>query len=255
MESKIFIANWKMNLRLSEQKALLTAIVTHCTFPNQLEVVVCPSYTNIPAVAEVTNQLPLILGAQDVSAYPEGAYTGEVSTAMLHDYNAEYCIVGHSERRKLLAETDAVVRDKAWACLASGIIPIICVGETLDQRQQGQQDAIVSTQIQAALQGINLRNSDTFVIAYEPLWAIGTGQAVGVSDAKHMAQVIRQVLIDFFHETNITPEHQPRIVYGGSVNPDNITDFSANGFDGVLVGGASLHADQFCHMIEALINQ
>ncbi len=254
MDAVLFVANWKMNLRLAEQEQLVRGILDACTFAPQVEIVLCPSYTNLPAVADMTKRFPVHVGSQDVSARHVGAFTGEIAAEMLKDFTVTYCIVGHSERRKYFGETDAEIRDKIKACLANDIVPIICVGESFEDRQQNQQDRIVTEQIRQALHGVVLQEKNRIVIAYEPVWAIGTGQSASPEVAAHMAQVINQVITDYLHDSASRPQQRPCVLYGGSVQADTIQSFVGNGYAGVLVGGASLHVEDFCHMIQVLID-
>lgn len=248
---KYFIANWKMNL-IKDQQAALVDEIKSFSFPTEtVSVIVCPSYPNIPAAADVLSHTDIALGAQDVSWEATGAMTGEVSADMLKSFKVTHVIIGHSERRHKMNEDNAMVNAKIKAALASGLIPILCVGETFDQRKQGATDAVLIEQVQTAFVDITMHPDQVCIIAYEPVWVIGTGQAVDPQEALHSVAVIRETLHDMFHET-YTRHYDIPILYGGSVHADNVTDFVKDDIQGVLVGGASLKADEFGAMVRAL---
>ncbi|MGB0757327.1 MAG: triose-phosphate isomerase [Patescibacteria group bacterium] len=248
---KYFIANWKMNL-LKDQQADLVNHIRSLTFSkDDVSVIVCPSYPNIPAAAEMLKSTAIELGAQDVSWEAEGAMTGEVSAEMLKSFGVEYVVIGHSERRHKMNEDNDMVHKKIATAIASGLTPILCVGETFDQRKQGITDTVLIEQIQTAFAGITLRSHQTCIVAYEPVWVIGTGQAVDPKEAFHSVAVLRETLHDVLHETEANHLDIP-ILYGGSVHADNVKDFLKDDIKGVLVGGASLKEDEFAAMVKAL---
>lgn len=216
---------------------------------DRCEVVVCPAFTALRSVQTVieADRLPIGLGAQDVHWEEKGAYTGEVSPPMLAKLGVAYVIVDHSERREYFGETDQTVNRKLRAVLASGMTPIMCVGETLEEREAGQTEAKVSRQVQAALAGVTPGQVGGLVIAYEPIWAIGTGRNATPEDANETIGVIRSLVARLAGEQCAA---SVRIQYGGSVKPGNIAAIMAMPeIDGALVGGASLEADDFAHIV------
>ncbi|MCX6785732.1 MAG: triose-phosphate isomerase [Candidatus Komeilibacteria bacterium] len=252
MKKTIIIANWKMNLSPDQAEQVLGEMLALSpSWPlSETSVVVCPSFEALSALAPQFKNSALALGAQNCFWEDEGAYTGEISPKFLKGLGCQYVIVGHSERRQNLGETDAQVSLKVKAALRNGLVPIICVGETFQERQDGQKDAAVSGQVNRALEGLKLLSGDELVLAYEPVWVIGSGQAVSPEEAGHTSQVIRQVLLDHFSLEQINS--QTRIIYGGSVNPLNVKNFVAwPTIDGILVGGASLAAKTFSELVTA----
>jgi triosephosphate isomerase len=215
---------------------------------DRVEVVVCPAFTALRSVQTTIegDRLPIGLGAQNCHWETNGAFTGEVSAAMLAKLNVKYVIVGHSERRELFGETDETVAKKLRAVLASGMSAIVCVGETLEQREQGITDQLVTGQASAAFTGVAAADAARCVVAYEPIWAIGTGRNATPEDANDTIGVIRRSLRDQLGETADTM----RILYGGSVKPGNIAELMAMPeIDGGLVGGASLDPDEFARIV------
>ncbi len=247
------IANWKMQLNESESEALAKEIVRlwagqAVSRPN-VAMALCPSHMALPSVAATLKGTPIALGAQDVFWEGKGAYTGEISPATLKELGCEYCIVGHSERRQHLGETDAMVNRKALALLEAGITPIVCVGETMEERRAGTRDAVVIGQVRAALSETRLVGNRKLIIAYEPRWVIGTGQAVAPSDAAEMHALIRATLHEIFSDDVV--EQKCAIIYGGAVDEKNVAGFlETEVIHGVLVGGASLKAKEFVAMAE-----
>lgn len=226
----------------AEARALVQGIKEKA-LPAGVEVVLCPPFTALATVAELLTGTEIGLGAQDLFWAEEGAYTGEISPVMLKELGCTYVIIGHSERRQYFGETDDNVNKKALAALEHGLKPIICVGESLEQREAGETDAFVSGQVKKALAGLAAESIPQVVIAYEPIWAIGTGRSSSSADANQVIALIRQTIADQF-----TPDlaNQVRIQYGGSVKPENITEYMAQPeIDGALVGGASLKAESF----------
>jgi triosephosphate isomerase len=245
---KPFIAgNWKMNLNKAEAVALANGLAEKAGRESQVEVAVCPPSVYLDAVAAALRGSAVGLGAQNVSSENNGAFTGELSTAMLLDVGCQYVILGHSERRQLMGETDAEVNKKAKRALAAGLIPIVCLGETLAQREAGQTLNVVQTQFDGSLAGIAAAEMSQVVIAYEPVWAIGTGKVATTAQVEEVHAALRALL-----QSRYNPEvaEAVRIQYGGSVKADNAAELLAQpNIDGALVGGASLKADSFLGII------
>ncbi len=254
MNKPLFIANWKMNLNLSAQENLVDGILKQTILPD-VDVVVCPSYTNIPYVSSKIKNTKIDLGAQDVSWVDKGSMTGEVSAEMLADFGVKYVVVGHSERRGKMGETEEQVNAKVTACLKNNLTPIICVGETLEEKQVGQTDLRIETQVSTALKNIKLEKNQSIIIAYEPIWVIGTGQVVDVGVAEHEAKVIKSAVHDCLHGLDREIDELVTVLYGGSVASENVADFISENIRGVLVGGASLEANEFGKIIKALSGQ
>lgn len=252
-ERPLVLANWKMNLSVAESQTLARSLVRGLAAfkkPN-FELGLCPTYPALPAVAKVLQAKKVALGAQDLFWKPVGPYTGEVSPAVLRELGVTYVIVGHSERRQYLKETDAMVHQKVLAALAEGLTPVLCVGETFAERQSGQKDIVVARQVSAALQGVVLPKGANLVVAYEPVWVIGSGQAVDPAEARHTAQVVRQSIVDMLGAATV--DSRVRIIYGGSVDPSNISTFvNQSPLSGVLVGGASLEPKRFLALLRQL---
>ena len=248
LRSAIIAGNWKMNKTPSEAAKLIEELKAAMPEPD-CEVVVCVPAIDIPAVAEAIKGSPIHLGAQNVHFEASGAFTGEISAAMLAEMGVEYVIVGHSERRQYFGETNETVNLRAKAAIAAGLTPIICVGETLEQREQGITDDLVSMQTKIAFNGIEKEDAINCVIAYEPVWAIGTGKTATAEQANEVCQLIRDtigVLYDDETADGIT------IQYGGSMNAKNCAELLAmEDIDGGLIGGASLKAPDFSVIIEA----
>lgn len=255
------IANWKMNLGISESVALARVVkanILKTRVSNFLEFVICPTYPAIIPVKETLGNISIKLGAQDVFWAENGAFTGEVSVTTLKELGVKYIILGHSERREYLKETNEMVNQKVKTVLAHGLIPIICVGETFEERREGLKDSIITNQVAAALANISINPDQQIIIAYEPVWVIGSGQAVLPEEAEHTHLVIRQALFDLAYENhwpagenfirqNIT------LIYGGSVNEENINEFlERRGVEGLLVGTASLDAKKLFNLIKAI---
>jgi triosephosphate isomerase len=240
----IVAGNWKMNNTIPESLALVDAMLPRLQAFGSVERVVCPPFTSLPAVSARLRDTDILVGAQNVYAEPKGAFTGEISPAMLEGL-ATYVIIGHSERRQYFAEDDALVNRKIKAALASGLVPIVCVGESLAQNEAGQTAEVVSRQVRAALDGVD--HLSAIVIAYEPIWAIGTGRAATPEGANATIGLIRRTVAEIAGEA---VAGGLQVQYGGSVTPDNFGAFIAQPeIDGALVGGASLRADQFVDIV------
>ena len=251
-KKSIIIANWKMKMNLGETVDLTQEIVDgfkEMNLEKFPEVVLCPSFIAAAEVGEVLSSTDLKLGAQDVFWRDNGAYTGEISIEMLKELECEYFIIGHSERRQYLQETDEMINNKLKAVFKAGLVPIVCVGETREERTEGKKDYVVGNQIVEAFKDINLQEGQKAIVAYEPVWVIGTGQAVELEEVKYMTNLIRHAVLDFcFNKEDI------KVIYGGSVDSNNIGGFiEGGGVDGFLVGTAALDAGEFLRMIK-LIN-
>lgn len=243
----LVIANWKMKLGLRESVDLATACKKD--LKSEAEVVICPTFVSLMAVGKILVSSGIKLGAQDCFWERSGAYTGEVSVDEIKEAGATYVIIGHSERRKYLNETDEIIHEKVKLAVAAGLTPVICVGETFEQRQQGAKDYILINQTTKALEGLELEPDQQLIIAYEPVWVIGSGQAISPQEAEAAHQVIRQSLFDLFSAEVVRDNF--RIIYGGSVDGHNVSDFtSLSNTAGVLVGGASLTINDFVAIIK-----
>lgn len=248
----IILANWKMNLSIAKSLALAKLIVRSFDKKNERgQLVLCPSFPALPAVAAVLKGTKIALGAQDVFWKESGPYTGEVSPNVLKELGVQYVIVGHSERRQYLKESDSMIRQKLLAVLASGLTPVLCVGETFGERQSGQTDMVLARQVATATQAVALSPDSRLIVAYEPVWVIGSGQAVEPAEAVRAAQVINHSLLEVWSASTITK--QVNIIYGGSVNAYNTKAFVGAGhLDGLLVGGSSLEFAQFAALLKQL---
>jgi len=245
MRRPIIAGNWKMN-NTPEAAAMLVKELAPLVADATAEVVICPPFVCLSAVKEAIAGTNIRLGAQNLHFAPSGAYTGEVSAEMLVSAGVEYVIIGHSERRQYFAETDDTVNKKAKAALAAGLIPIICVGESLEQREKGITAEIVSLQTKLALEGLTPAQVAGLVIAYEPIWAIGTGKTATAEDANQTIGEIRGAIRAVFGDA----ADQVRIQYGGSMNPKNSSELMAKKeIDGGLIGGASLKAVDFSKVV------
>ena len=243
---QIIVGNWKMNCSKQEAEKLILEILN---FKNKVEVVVCPPFTSLETVGEKLKNSNVKLGAQNVSEFDKGAYTGEISIEMLKSYNCSYCIVGHSERRQYFGETNQKVNIKSKKLIANGITPIICVGETLAERESGRMSEVILNQVDESLKNISSEEILKTVIAYEPVWAIGTGKTATPEQANDVHSLIRKKLADNF--SSVISEKIP-ILYGGSVKGDNATELlNQKDINGALVGGASLKPLDFIEIINA----
>ena len=245
---RCFIAgNWKMNLCRAESTALAGGIASALGDTPGVDVAVCPPSIYLDAVATTLDGSPVSLGAQDVYFEEQGAFTGELSPSMLCDIGCRYVILGHSERRHVLGEDDTLVNCKLHAALDYGLLPIVCVGETLEQREAGDAESVVINQVKGALARLSTDSVAKVTVAYEPIWAIGTGRTALPEDADSMAGVIRKIVGDV---STFDISEEVRVLYGGSVNPGNIKEFMAKShIDGALVGGVSLDSDQFAAVV------
>ncbi len=247
---KILIAgNWKMNLIPADGAALVDDLTARSGNWPDVDVVVCPAFTTIPAVALRLGGSPIQLGAQNMSDHDSGAYTGEVSGPMLLTVGCKWVILGHSERRQLFGETDTSVNSKLIKALSLGLKPIVCIGETLEEREAGRTIETVSRQLDGSLAGLTREDANQVTLAYEPIWAIGTGKVATVEQAGEVHSAIRSWCKEKF---GAETAGWMRILYGGSVKPDNAAALLAHeDIDGALVGGASLKAEMFDGIIAA----
>lgn len=244
MRKWIVAGNWKMHNTIAESVALARAIKEGLSGPANGEVVAAPPYTALAAVRETLRGSAVQLAAQNMYCEDKGAFTGEISPLMLKDVGCAYVMIGHSERRKYFSETDDGVNAKVKKALAVGLKPIICVGETDEERVQGVTQSVVGRQVKGALSGIE--KLDDVVIAYEPVWAIGTGKVASPAQAGEVHTFIRGLLQELYGDAS----QDPRILYGGSVTKDNVAELAALAdIDGALVGGASLKPDGFLGII------
>lgn len=248
MRKKIIAGNWKMNKTPSEAKALAAAIAEKAANA-ACDVVVCPTAVCLPGVIDAVQGSNVKVGAQNVHFKESGAYTGEIAANMLTDIGAEYVIIGHSERRQYFGETDETVNLRTKAALAGGLKPIVCVGESLAEREAGIMDDTVRRQTKLALLGIEKADAEKVIIAYEPIWAIGTGKTATAEQADEVCGIIRETVAKLYG--NETAE-KIRIQYGGSMNAKNASELlSKPNIDGGLIGGASLKPDDFAVIIGA----
>ena len=245
----VIAGNWKMNMLASEIKPFMEELKENLPKTRTCEMVLCTPAVMIPAMVKAGKDCKVAAGGQDVSKYEKGAYTGEVSASQLADIGAKYCIVGHSERRQYHGEDDMLINAKAKALLEKGIMPIICVGESLEQREMDLTMEYVAYQVKAALSGIDASQLRRCVIAYEPIWAIGTGKTATAEQAQEVCAAIRKVVGELYGEE---AAKGLTVQYGGSMNPKNAEELlSKPDVDGGLIGGASLKAEQFAVIVDA----
>jgi len=251
MRRPIVAGNWKMYKTSAEAVQLIKELLVEVSEVRDVDMVVCPPFTAIESVAWILGDGPVKIGAQNMHWIEQGPYTGEISARMLLTSGCRYVILGHSERRTHFAETDAIVNQKLKAALAASLIPIVCVGETLPEHDQGQTENVVRDQLLGALQDLPAAQLQGLVLAYEPVWAIGTGRTATPEQANEVHRYLRQLLADHYGRSLASGL---RIQYGGSVNPENagaLLDQSE--IDGVLVGGASLEAVSFARIIKSAL--
>lgn len=252
MRKKVIAGNWKMYKTLEESADLLSALKPlAASLPPSVEVIVCPPFTSLAIAASLLKGSNIKLGAQNMSEHDEGAYTGEISWKMLKSAGCEYVILGHSERRQYFGETNEIINQKAKKAIAHALKPIICVGEKLEERESGVTEKVISIQVQGVLAGISSDELKHVIIAYEPVWAIGTGKTATPQQAQEVHLSIRK-LIGQMYSWNVA--EGMIIQYGGSVKPDNAADLLAqNDIDGALVGGACLKADSFSSIFKTAV--
>jgi triosephosphate isomerase len=248
MRKKILAANWKMNLTHSEAESYLETFLSEIGQVNDVEIVIIPPFTAIPALVAASGKVPAVrIGAQNMHWEKNGAFTGEVSATMLRALYVKYVIVGHSERRALFGETDEIVNRKVRAALEAGLRPIVCVGETLHERDSGQVEQVLGRQLRKGLENVVEKDLPEIVVAYEPCWAIGTGRSATPAEAEQAHAYIRSDLSELF---GAAAADRVRIQYGGSVKPENAEDLMRQkNIDGALIGGASLDPRSFARII------
>lgn len=249
----IIAANWKMNQIPSEARDFLKKFLPKFPAKTSVDIVIAPAFLSMPmSAADILPNPAVDLSAQDMSAEPSGAFTGEISAAMLKEVGTKYVILGHSERRSLFGETDAVINAKVKAALGNKLDPILCIGESLEEREGGKLEEVLRSQVQGSLADVTAEQMANVVIAYEPVWAIGTGVTASPEQAQEAHAFVRSLLKDQFGEAVAAAT---RIQYGGSVKPGNAAELIALAdIDGFLVGGASLEADSFGAIVQAGID-
>lgn len=247
MRKPIIAGNWKMHKTLKESEELVNLLKRQLYDMEDIDIVICPPFTQLAYIADMLEDSNIDLGAQDMHWEEEGAYTGEVSARMLKDASCKYVIIGHSERRQFFGETNKTVNKKVFTALKNDLTPIVCVGESLAQREKGLTFEIVREHLDEGLKNLNGDEAEKIIIAYEPVWAIGSGKVASSEQAQEVHRYIRDWLSKNY---GLTLAQEVRIQYGGSVKPDNIAGLIAQeDIDGALVGGASLDADSFSAIV------
>ena len=249
MRRKIIAGNWKMNNDLNSTISLISNLAKSLNNSENCDIIVCPPFTSLSEANTQIKNTAIKLGAQNMYFESEGAYTGEISAQMLKSVGCEFVILGHSERRAIFNESDSLINKKIKKAISSGLKPIFCVGESLEQREKGVTNDIIKTQVTEGLKDISAEEIKTLIIAYEPVWAIGTGKNATPGQAQEVHEFIRSLIKEKYSEEIAD---KMIIQYGGSVKPDNSKDLlSQKDIDGALVGGASLKADSFLGIIQA----
>ena len=249
MRNKVIAGNWKMNKDVFETADLINGLKKSLE-KAKAEVIICPPFTSLVVAQQLLKGSAIKLGAQDVSVHDDGAYTGEISVKMLKSVSCEYVIVGHSERRQYFHESNELINQKAKKVLASGMKSIICVGETLDEREKNITDKIITAQVKGVLAGLTQTDLDRVIIAYEPVWAIGTGKTATTQQAEDVHQLIRKLVAQLY---SWAIAEKLIIQYGGSVKPENAKELlNQADIDGALVGGACLKAESFSAIVGAV---
>lgn len=247
MRIPMIAGNWKLHNTLAESSALVAGLMPAVAASQNVEIVVAPVYTALSTVAAIITGSNIKLAAQNCYPQPQGAFTGEVSTLLLQDVGCHYVIIGHSERRQLFGETDEMINSKAHALAKVGLGTIFCIGETLEERETDQMFDVLRRQVRLGLKNLTAEQMNGVVIAYEPVWAIGTGKTASDEQAQEAHAFIRSLLVGLYNEQTA---QATRILYGGSVKPDNIDSLmSQPDVDGALVGGASLKAEDFSRIV------
>ncbi len=248
MRTPLIAGNWKMYKTVAEAVDLVEELIAGLDQVSDHEVVICPPFTALYPLSALLADGPIQLGAQNMYGASQGAFTGEVSPVMLQELHCRYVILGHSERRQVFGENDALINTKVRTAIEHGIRPILCIGETKPQRDAGQAEEVTLGQLRAGLGGLAVDQLQDLVIAYEPVWAIGTGDTATPRDAQAMHAAIRTSLAEHFGQDLA---ERVRVLYGGSVKPDNVDMLmSQEDIDGALVGGASLQAESFLRIVE-----
>jgi triosephosphate isomerase len=249
MRTPIIAGNWKMNKTITEALELVRELTMELKDIKDVDILVCPVFTALYSVSQAVEGSNIKMGAQNLFWEDKGAFTGEISAPMLKDTHCEYVILGHSERRSIFKETNENVNKKIKAALKAELLPILCVGERLDEREAEKTFEVVSDQVKGSLAGLSADDLDKLIIAYEPVWAIGTGKVATPDQAQEVHAYIRKIIADNFGKQTAD---NLRIQYGGSVKPDNIKELIGQpDIDGALVGGASLKADSFIALVKA----
>ena len=249
MRKKIIAGNWKMNVKPSETAALVKAVAEATKAYTNVEVACCTPAIDIPAAVAAAEGTHVGIGAENAHWEANGAYTGEISTGMLLDAGAKYVIIGHSERRQYFGETDETVNKRTRAVIAAGLTAIVCVGETLEEREAGKLNEVIERQMNVGLKDVSAADCDKLVIAYEPVWAIGTGKTATPDQAQEVHALIREILAKL---VGAETAETVRIQYGGSMKPSNAAELLAKkDIDGGLIGGAALKAEDFAGIIAA----
>ena len=244
---RIIVGNWKMNKTIDEALSFVDEVKNRILDKDDAEVIFCPPFTSLFSIARLLDNSSFYLGAQNVHSEIEGAYTGEISVQMLKSVGVDYVILGHSERRKFFGETDKFIRKKIDAVLKRGLKPIVCVGETLDERNDGQTKEVLKKQIENGFNNLEGISGDSLMLAYEPIWAIGTGNTANEPQITKAHNSIRRIMHSLFGSNG---QNVP-ILYGGSVNMENAGSLiNLDDVDGFLIGGASLNVESFCKIIE-----
>lgn len=248
MRKPLMAGNWKMNKTVGEAVNMVKALKPAVTDVNDVEILLCPTYTALYAVNNEIKDSNIKLGAQNLFWESKGAFTGEISPNMLKDSGCSYVIIGHSERRQYFGETNETVNKKTKAAFNAGLIPVVCVGETLEEREKDITFKVIETQIRGGLANLTAEEAASVVIAYEPVWAIGTGKTATPDQAQEVHSFIRKLYAELYKKD---AADKVRILYGGSVNPKNVADLMKQpDIDGGLVGGASLEADSFTQLVK-----
>ena len=253
MRKPLVAGNWKMNTDVHTSVELAERIATGSSQQagHDVTLMVCPPFVYLSSVAKALSASNIAVGAQDVYFESKGAFTGEISTSMLKDVGCNYVLCGHSERRHVIGETDELINKKVSSAIAGGLLPILCVGELLKERDAGQTEQVVTRQIKNCLEGLSVEKVSAATIAYEPVWAIGTGRTATQQQAQEVHNFIRKILAEMY-DNQLADEI--RILYGGSVKPANAAELMQQAdVDGLLVGGASLNADDFLAIIRAAV--
>lgn len=250
MRKKFIAGNWKMNNDIHGTATLINELKERLKdFKNEVEIVLCPPFTSLVVAKAIIKDSPMKLGAQNMSQHDDGAYTGEISSMMLKAIGCDYVVLGHSERRQYFKETDELVNAKVKKALQSGLTPIICVGETLEERESGITDRIIATQVRGVLHELDASQVERVIVAYEPVWAIGTGKNATPDQANQVHKLIRKIVSQL---TSWSVAERLVLQYGGSMNAQNAASLlSQSDIDGGLIGGASLKSDVFMAIIQA----
>lgn len=247
MRKPLMAGNWKMNKTVEEAVSMVKALKEAVAGVKDVEILLCPTYTALYAVNNEIKGSNINLGAQNLFWEPKGAFTGEISPAMIKEAGCSYVIIGHSERRQYFGETDETVNKRTKAAFGAGLVPVVCVGETLEERERNITFKVIETQIRGGMANLTAEEASAVVIAYEPVWAIGTGKTATPEQAQEVHAFIRKLYAELYKDA----AGKVRILYGGSVNPKNVADLMKQpDIDGGLVGGASLEADSFAQLVK-----